>query len=78
MTYYDSTFGSEREFNVGILVTIVLIGLLIFLEISRPQLQGKTIAILGRLRLRFPTLTWILFIIFVGIVYSRIVMIAST
>jgi len=78
MTYYGSTFGGEMDFNVGILVTIVLMGLLIFLEITRPRLQEKTIAILGRLRLRFPTLTWILFIIFMGIIYTRIAMIVAT
>jgi len=78
MTYYDSTFGGGIEFNVGILISIVLIGLLIFLELTQPQLQEKTIAILGRLRLRFPTLTWISFIIFMGLVYTRIVMILAT
>ena len=78
MTYYESTFGGGIEFNVGIFITIVLIGLLIFLELTRPQLQEKTIAILGRLRLRFPTLTWISFIIFMGLVYTRIVMILAT
>lgn len=75
MTYYQSSFGSSIAFNVGLLVTIVLIGLLIFLELTQPLLQEKTIAILGRLRLRFNTVTWILFIIFMGIVYTKVVMI---
>ena len=77
-SYYQSSFGSEMGFNVGILVVVVLIGLLIFLELTRSLPQGRTISILGRLRLRFNTVTWILFIIFMGIVYTKVVMILAT
>jgi hypothetical protein len=77
MTYYQSSFGSGIAFNVGILVSLVLMGLLIFLELSQPLLQERTIAILGRLRLRFNTVTWILFIIFMGVVYTKVVMILT-
>jgi hypothetical protein len=77
MTYYQSSFSSGIAFNVGILVTIVLIGLLIFLELTQPLLKERTIAILGRLRLRFNTVTWILFIIFIGIVYTKVLMILA-
>ena len=75
MSYYQISFGSEMGFNVGILVTVVLMVLLIFLELTQPLLQERTIAILGRLRLRFNTVTWILFIIFMGVVYTKVVMI---
>lgn len=78
MTYYESTFGSEIGFNVGVLVTAVLGGLLIFLELTRPILQGKTIVILSRIKLRFSTVTWILFLIFLGILYTKIVMVVAT
>ncbi len=77
-TYYQSSFGSDMGLNIGILVTIVVTGLLIFLELTQPLLQERTIAILGRLRLRFSTVTWILFIIFMGIVYTKVVMILAT
>ena len=77
-TYYQSSFGSDTGLNIGILVTIVVIGLLIFLELTQPLLHERTIAILGRLRLRFSTVTWILFIIFMGIVYTKVVMILAT
>jgi len=77
-TYYQSSFGSEVGFNVGILVTVVLIGLLIFLELTQPLLQERTVTILGRLRLRFNSVTWILFIVFMGIVYTKVVMILAT
>jgi len=78
MTYYQGTFGSDMGFNVGLLSAIVLIGLLIFLELTQPLLREKTVTILGRLRLRFNTVTWILFIIFMGIVYTKVVMILAT
>ncbi len=77
-TYYQSSFSSGMGFNVGILVNVVLIGLLIFLELTQPLLQERTVTILGRLRLRFNSVTWILFIVFMGIVYTKVVMIIAT
>lgn len=77
MTYYQSTLGTSIGFNVGVLYTIVLIVLLIFSELTQPLLQGKTIVVLKRLRLRFNTVTWVLFIIFMGIVYTKVVMILA-
>ena len=78
MTYYQSTFGSQISFNLGLLFTLVLAALLIFLELSQPLLRQRTVTVLGRLRLRFGTVTWILFTIFMGIFYTKIVMIIST
>lgn len=77
MTYYQATFGTDTGTNVGLLVSIVLIILLIFLELSSPLVGTKTLA-LGRLRVRFSTLTWILLIIFMGMVYTEIIMVIST
>jgi len=78
MTYYQSTLGSDIGPNIGLLCSIVLIGLFIFLELSQPLIQQKTATALRRLRIRFNTVTWILFIIFIAIVYTRIVMIITT
>jgi len=39
--------------------------------------EGKSVAILGRLKLKFSTTTWILFVIFLGIVYTKVVMILA-
>jgi len=75
MTYYQGTFNTNMGFNVGLLSIIVLIGLLIFLELTQPLLRRKTITILGRLRVRFSTVTWILFIIFMGITYTKVAMV---
>lgn len=77
MTYYQSTFGSYMGLNIGVIYTIVLITLLIFLEMVQ-ALQERTTTILGRLRLRFNTVTWILFIIFMATVYTKVVMIITT
>ena len=78
MTYYQITFGTNIGLNVGIIASVVLIILLIFLELTQPLLRQKTVAMLGKLSLRFSTVTWILFIIFMGIVYTRVVMILTT
>lgn len=78
MTYYQSTFGSQMNFNLGLLFTIVLAALLIFLELSQPLLQQRTITVLGRLRLRFSTVTWILFTIFLGIFYTSVMMVITS
>ncbi|RLG26746.1 hypothetical protein DRN76_00965 [Methanosarcinales archaeon] len=78
-TYYDSSFGSPDEgLNVGLVISIVLIILLIFLELSEPILTGghtHTHVVLGKLRMQYSTMTAILFFIFIGIVYTKIVMI---
>ena len=78
MTYYQGSFSSDMGFNVGLVSTMVLIALLIFLELSQPLLREKTVAVLGRLRLRFNTVTWILFIIFMGLIYTKIAMLIAT
>ena len=77
-TYYDSSFGSPDEgLNVGLVISIVLIILLIFLELSEPLLTEGVHFVLGKLRIRFSTMTAILFIIFIGIVYTKIVMVLA-
>jgi len=78
MTYYQSLFVTSMEFNVGLICTTILITLLIFLELTKPVMEGRTVAIVRRLWVRFSTVTWILFIIFMGIVYTTIMMILAT
>ncbi len=74
MTYYQSTLGSNVGLDVGIIASMVLIALLIFMELTQPLVKVKTVAVPGRLRIRFSTVTWILLIIFMGIVYTKVVM----
>ena len=79
MTYYQSTFGSDLGLNVGIIASLVLIALLIFAELTQPIVTTRRPqAVLGRLRVRFSTITWILFIIFMGIFYTKVVMILAS
>lgn len=76
MTYYQSTFGADITLNVGFIFSAVLIILLIFLELTQAIIPGKAVS-LGRLRVRFSTVTWILLIIFVGITYTKAIMIIA-
>ena len=74
MTYYQSSFDGDIGFNFGLVAAIVLLSLLIFLELTRSSIRQKTLATLGRLRIKFSTVTWILFIIFMGMFYTKVVM----
>jgi len=77
MTYYQSSFGNDSALNIGLLCTVACIGLLIFMELTRPVIQKKTTLTLKNVRIRFNSLMWILFTIFLGIVYTRVVMIIA-
>lgn len=78
MAYYKSSFDSPQEFNVGLLTSVVLIALLVFLELTQPLYNGAAVNVLGRLRVRFSTVSWILYVIFVGVVYTRVVLILAS
>ena len=67
MTYYQTAFGANVGLNLGLLFTLILVSLLVFLEITQPLLLQRNIAVLGRLQIRFSSITWILFIIFISI-----------
>ena len=83
MAYYRSTFGGDIGLNVGIIVSLVLICLLIFMELSHPvvennpTLRNQAVTMLSRMRLRFSTVTWILLIISLGIVYTTVIAIIT-
>ncbi|RCV64563.1 hypothetical protein C5S53_08195 [Methanophagales archaeon] len=72
--YYDDSFQSDK-FNVGLLVSIVLICLLIFLELTEP-LIGKG-NIYGRLRDRYSKLATILFVIFIAMVFTKVMVVVG-
>lgn len=72
MVYYQSAFGTDLGTNIGTLISIVLIIMLIFLELSQPLLASRNIAILGHMRIRFSTVSWILLLIVTGIIYTAI------
>ena len=72
MAYYDGSFVTHNALNVGLIISIALIILLIYMELSEP-LAGKSAV--GNLRTRFGRLSSVLFIIFVGMVLTQIALI---
>lgn len=73
MAYYQNSFGTNKAFNVGVIFSVVLIMILIHVELTEPFMKARNL--LGRLRARFNKLSAILFIIFVAMVFTQIIMI---
>jgi hypothetical protein len=78
MEYFTNTFGSASSINTGIIISAILIVLMVFLELAQAVPVGKRIGILERYRFNFRNMATILFIVFVGMVFTRIVMIIAT
>jgi hypothetical protein len=84
--YYQDNFTKTTELNTGLVVSLALILLLIFLELAGAAFEDSPsgagvsagLLFLQRLRIRYSILTWILLIIFIGIVYTKIIMILAT
>ncbi len=72
---YETSFVGNRGLNTGLLCSVVLILSLIFLELSESVKTGRGKIIL--LRTRISTLTWILLVIFLGMVFTRVAMILA-
>ena len=75
MEYFNDTFGTTNSINTGIIVAVVLSLLLIFLELSQTSVSGRGITILGRYRISLGNMAAILLVIFLGMVFTRVVMI---
>ena len=75
---YESSFVSGEGMNAGIVISMFLIMLLIFFELSEPLMAERIHVVLGGLRVRFSMLTSILFIIFMSIVYTKIVTVLAS
>jgi hypothetical protein len=78
MEYFTNTFGTNSGLNTGVIICVILIALLIFLELTQAITAGKGVTILGRYRFGFGNMATILFIIFVGMVFTRVVIILAT
>lgn len=76
MEYFSDTFGTTSGINTGTMVTMVLIGLLIFLELTQAVTAGKR-TIISSYRAGFSTMSTILFIILIGMVFTKVVMIIA-
>lgn len=84
--YYEDNFVSARGINTGLVLSLCLILLLIALELAGAvsedendpvRLQRTGMLMLMRFKDKFNFLIWILLIIFIGIVYTKIVMILA-
>lgn len=71
MAYYDGAF-STKGMNIGLVFVLVLIPLLVFSVLAEPYSSKN---IFGRLKSRFGRLSTVLFVIFMGMVLTRMVMI---
>lgn len=81
ISYYQSTIGLARApvkwgINVGLAVSIILLVLLTFIELTNPRF-GTLGRRLSGLRGRYSLLTANLLLIFMGLVITRIVMIIA-
>ncbi|MDP2719600.1 MAG: hypothetical protein Q8P44_07210 [Dehalococcoidia bacterium] len=78
MVYYNDNFTSNAGVQVGLIFALVLVLLLVFKEVSAPVCYNKyRFSLIVPLRLRFRTVTMILLIIFLGMVFSRVVMLLT-
>ena len=75
MSYYEQGVGNGATLNVSMIFSIVLISLLIFLELTEPSLSEKSFKFRGNLRTRFGKLSGILFVIFIGMVFTQVALI---
>jgi LEA14-like dessication related protein len=78
MEYFNSTFGTANGINTGVILVIVLIVLLIFLELTQGMVTGKGIALIGGYRAGSTIMSTILFIILIGMVFTKVVMIIAS
>ncbi len=77
MTYYQNVFGVDIGLNIGMIAAVVLMVMVLFLELSRPIVEGGGSLALGQLRVRYSTITWILFIIFAFMVLTKMAMVVG-
>ncbi len=69
---YELHFGIGHAPNIGLLLTITLLMILVFFELSQPLANDVHFHALQSLRTRFKNLALILLIIFAGMVFVRL------
>ncbi|MEW6034658.1 MAG: hypothetical protein AB1603_07370 [Chloroflexota bacterium] len=72
--YYEGSFGVSGA-NIGLLLSLVLLAMLLLLEMVGPARGKDTVTVLGRLRLNFGWLSTVLLLIFLGMVFTRVMLI---
>ncbi len=77
MEYFNETFGTTSTINTGIIIAVILVVLLIFLELTQAVTAGQKVTVLGSYRAGFSNVSTILFVIFIGMVFTKVVMIVA-
>lgn len=77
-TYYQTNFLTDAKLKLGFIVPVVLIVLLIFLYLTQPAVRIGSRTILERLMQRLSPLAVVLFLVFMGMLYTRIVLVLLT
>jgi hypothetical protein len=78
MEYFNDAFGVTSGMNTGIIIAFMLIALLIFLELTQVIATSRRTATIGSYRASFAVMSTILFIIFIGMVFTKVVMVLAT
>jgi len=78
MAYYEPSFSMRQGMTLSAIFAVVLVLLVAYLEFTKPRFAGSKLAILGSLRTRFNMLSWVLFIVFMGVVFTDITIIITT
>lgn len=73
VAYYRDTYGFDQALNVGVIFSIVLLMVLLQVELTEPF--TKALNLFGRMKPRFNRLSMVLFIIFMAMVFTEIILI---
>ncbi|MFC1871145.1 hypothetical protein ACFLYF_01905 [Chloroflexota bacterium] len=76
--YFNDTFGNTSGINAGIIIAMALVALLIFLELTQAIVIKRGTATIGIYRAGYGTISAILFIIVIGMVFTKVAMILAT
>ncbi len=77
MIYYNDSFVQNQALQVGMVMALVLLLLLLFREVTMPAVQGVSGGAVVSLRVKFGMVVCLLLIIFLGMIFTRVVMILS-
>ena len=77
MVYYQDSFMQSQGMQVRLVFAVVLLALLVFRDVTVPVPRGVSGGNLVLLRVKFGVLAAVLLIIFLGMIFTRIVMILA-
>lgn len=78
MQYFNDAFGTTGGINTGVIITVVLLFLLLFLELTQSIRAFRSNSVLSSYRVASLHVSTILFIIMLGIVFTKVAMLIAT